>query len=768
MDASPQPQPVWLSRSKKVSMETVSSSGTDTSDAGKSSSSSTDATTTATGSTNNSNTPSSTPTTSTSTWKPLRKCDYRLLNERYPEFISTNNIDTSSSNKNKHLVYIDGGRKVLNFKSMTISPTYQSSHHNMVEEVCHATWFVRHDYNHASHHKDVILSSNNNNNSNHSNNSNHGNTATSTPAAQLEFKEDGTTVWASHILYPVTNTTDVHRIETFYQQQIRAVPDDTTESRNSPADQEIEIDQGTYKVQVQHSKKNDTLSLRKVPNEKGWTLSNLLIKPSFTFQRGYPTYQVMGEAMEMALGPVRHVVFVIHGIGEALFHRTDIQITGMIQQATQLRMVLQKKQYTKWQKQCQVSMKKNEKPPPPPNRIELIPIEWYHCLHGSNNSKTNNHQNSTNNDENNSNTTTSADDLMRNLQLVTLNTIPALRTVANDVLLDVLLYCTPAFGSVVLQTVTQQIRQYYHTLTQEVFPDFLPQGGTCSLMGHSLGSVILWDLLAISKQQQQVDEHAADSTSTDHNRVSSDHHMMTAASYGPSVFPPITDTIPFVPEYSILLGSPMGMFLSLRNASRLFHQETESTSSADQNHSVSSFTLPTNHLYNIFHPSDPVAYRIEPLLLLPPQPPNAIPEPVYLTVPGEDVRLHVKALQFTNVVRKSLFSTSNHSDRKAGPTTGSKTGASSWTSLLESAMANVSSSVPPSQQPPPPNDNRVEPKKTSPPQSLRFPLGGTQNPRIDYCLQPMMVDNEYISAVTAHSSYFTNTDVQDFLIGILH
>ena len=777
MDASPQPQPVWLSRSKNVSMETVSSTGSGTntivSDAGNNSSSGsgsgsrTDATTT--GTTDNSHTSSSTPTISTSVWKPLRKYDCQLLNERYSEFTSTNNIDTSSKNKNKHLVYIDGGRKVLNFNSMTISPTYPSSyHHNMVEEeVCHATWFVRHDYNHASHHKEVTLSSNNNNSSS-SNNSNHSSTATPTTTTQLEFKEDGITVWASHVLYPVTDAADVHRIETLYQ-QLRTVPDDTSETRNSTAAQEIEIDQGSYKVQLQHSNKNDTLSLRKVPNEKGWTLSNLFIKPSYTLQRGYPPYQVVGEAMEIALGPVRHMVFVIHGIGEALFHRTDIQITGMIQQTTQLRMVLQKKQYTKWQKQCQVSIKKNEKPPPPPNRIELIPIEWYHCLHGSNNSNTNNHPNSTNNDENNSTATASADDLMRNLQLVTLNTIPALRTVANDVLLDVLLYCTPAFGSVVLQTVTQQIRQHYHTLTQEVFPDFLPQGGTCSLMGHSLGSVILWDLLAISKQQQQpqhVNDHAADSTSTDHSRVSSDHHLMTAASYGPSVLPPITDTIPFVPEYSILLGSPMGMFLSLRNASRLFHHEPEtSSSSSDQYHSVSSFTLPTNHLYNIFHPSDPVAYRIEPLLLLPPQPPNDIPEPVYLTVPGEDVRLHVKALQFTNVVRKSLFSTSNHSDRKAGPTTGSNTGANSWTSLLESAMANVSSSAPPSQQP---NDNSVEPKKTSPPQSLRFPLGGTQNPRIDYCLQPMIVDNEYISAVTAHSSYFTNTDVQDFLVGILH
>jgi hypothetical protein len=396
---------------------------------------------------------------------------------------------------------------------------------------------------------------------------------------------------------------------------------------------------------------------------------------------------------------------------------------------------------------------------------------------------------------------------MRNLQLVTLQTIPALRTIANDVLLDVLLYCTPTFCSIVLQTVTQQIIQYYHTLTQDVFPDFLTKGGQVSMMGHSLGSVILWDLLATAKQQQQ--QQQQQQLSLNVNKMINDpttrltnNDPPSTASYGPSVIEPLTDIIPFVPEYSILLGSPMGMFLSLRNATQLFHPEMVSDTSDGNSTDISSFTLPTNHLYNIFHPSDPVAYRIEPLLLRPASlctsnMHSSLPEPVYLTVPGEDVRLHVKAMQFTNVVRKSLFSTSSslsdhgksrhkNSVGKNTSTTGSTTtnAISSWTSLLESAIANVSSTQPQSNN----NKNSTE---TNPQQAtsvssastggektnattsdntntIRFPLGGVQNPRIDYCLQPLIVDNEYISAVTAHSSYFTNTDIQDFLIGILH
>ena len=677
-----------------------------------------------------------------------------------------------------------------------------------VEDVCQATWFVRYDGTNTNG-KDITMTTTTTNNNT---------TTPTTPQPQIEYKEDGTTVRSAYLLYPMTNTIDVQNIEALYQtivqqqQQQPQQPQANTSSNNnnqSILHPEIDIEHGAYKVQVQY--KNGTFSLRKVPNEKGW-MSNIVQQfktSSFTLQRGYSPYNVVGEDMELALGPVRHVVFVIHGIGEALFHRTDIQITGMIQQTSQLRRIIQTKQYTTWQKQCSAVMAKQQKHklnstttstttlelPPPPNRIEFIPIEWYHCLHGPTSTDPN-HQ---------STSSSSTDDLMRNLQLVTLQTIPALRTIANDVLLDVLLYCTPTFCSIVLQTVTQQINQYYHTLIHDVFPDFVSNGGKVSMMGHSLGSVILWDLLATAKQQREQllqnnkNKNDNDKNSNNMNNMSSPTEATQSAatntgtssdphptaSYGPSVLPPMTDIIPFVPEYSILLGSPMGMFLSLRNASQLFHV-VSSEGMGPASH-ISSFTLPTNQLYNIFHPSDPVAYRIEPLLLRPTSSLYSnLPEPVYLTVPGEDVRLHVKAIQFTNVVRKSLFSSSSHSDhgKARHKNSTANTTLNSWTSLLESAIANVSSTQ---TQPGSSRDNDTTNDVKVPPttvpttstrdgnttttgtsaHSLQFPLGGKQNPRIDYCLQPLIVDNEYISAVTAHSSYFTNTDIQDFLIGIL-
>ena len=65
------------------------------------------------------------------------------------------------------------------------------------------------------------------------------------------------------------------------------------------------------------------------------------------------------------------------------------------------------------------------------------------------------------------------------------------------------------------------------------------------------------------------------------------------------------------------------------------------------------------------------------------------------------------------------------------------------------------------------NDERNPKKKKEDmaPPPITFPLGGA-NKRIDYQLQPSVIDNEYVSAVLAHSTYFCNYDVIDFVIDL--
>lgn len=461
-------------------------------------------------------------------------------------------------------------------------------------------------------------------------------------------------------LRPVLNADDAQKIEAFYQKACECTDIEPI----------LLSDQST--VNLVQNKTTKHWRLQQLPPSKGW-FSSL---PALDLQRGYGDYQVDGEAEEAILLPVRHAVFIVHGIGEALFARDDISIPSLMDQTHILRRAIQKRQVQQWKRQCQAHLSKGLPPPPVPHRIEVIPIEWYQQLHDKNTA------------------------LMRSVQATTLPTIPALRDIANHVVLDVLLYLTPTWCQAVLQNVTQQLQDLCRMLPQ-AYPDLQHY----SLMGHSLGSVICWDLLALLKQSQ------AKESSAESLALANTDHEPTAASYapqsgtwGPNLVKPLQQVLPFTPHSVIFLGSPLGLFLTLRGVQ------------AEKR--ISDFSLPvTRGLYNIFHPSDPVAYRIEPVLVSPTEEDIEVPPPVYVTSPGQEVRLHLKAKQWTDDLRKSL-------------------------TAVRTTQCSTTEWV--------------------------FPLGGT-SPRVDHVLQTGVLDNEYLSAILAHSTntYFQHEDLQEFLVHVM-
>lgn len=455
--------------------------------------------------------------------------------------------------------------------------------------------------------------------------------------------------------------------------------------------------------------------MRKVPD--GW------FSKSFKLQRGHGSYTVDGEEEEEILGPIHHVVFVVHGIGEAVFSKDET--ASMVYQIDQLRLTFQKRQIADWKKKCEVAKKKEETIPEPPNRVEFLPILWYDRVHDNSNA------------------------MMKSLNCVTLKTIPALRSIANDVVLDVLLYMTPNYCHDVLKSVTDQILSVYGVFNK-TFPDFASRGGKCSLIGHSLGSVICWDLLSLKKKslQKPDNEHetqikTSSAATTDkpsgigQRSSSNSNNDHGGGAWGPSLSVPYDTVIPFEPDFTMFVGSPIGLFLSLRGA----HADFDSIREAS-NLRISPFVLPSKAIYNIFSPSDPIAYRIEPLLM--PQNNNntreTLPDPIYLTRFGEDVRFHIKALQIVSFF-SSAFPKAASTEEKTKNEIPSK--ASTENGKKKEEQADESDSKEP----------------------LRFPLGG-RSTRLDYQLQPSVIDNEYIRAVTAHSVYFQNTDIIDFAIDI--
>ena len=107
-----------------------------------------------------------------------------------------------------------------------------------------------------------------------------------------------------------------------------------------------------------------------------------------------------------------------------------------------------------------------------------------------------------------------------------------------------------------------------------------------SIIAHSLGSIICFDILA--RQKNNLQENNNNKKMDNFFFFSEDQEKITKNAL----------KLNFQVENCFMLGSPTGMFLNLR----------------DQQLNLQ-FNLPTcDYLYNIFHPYDPVAYRLEPLI----------------------------------------------------------------------------------------------------------------------------------------------------------
>ena len=334
------------------------------------------------------------------------------------------------------------------------------------------------------------------------------------------------------------------------------------------------------------------------------------------------------------------------------------------------------------------------------------------------------------------------------------------------------MYLTPEFCEEVLKCVTDQIIECYDSF-QTLYKDFSTEGSV-SLVGHSLGSVITWDILSLlgDRLQQKVpmtgshtdpiiidDEVKGYRLPTDASHQSADLYRAYAGdqnvevtqkggTWGPCTVGKVAKIIPFVPKFTIFLGSPLGLFLTLRGARPIFDElrlmeESDTVIGRDADATLqpsSPFTLPSGAVYNIFHPSDPVAYRIEPVLLPKDFDDSDLPKPCFLTVDGQGVRMHVQAKELGDTIVKTFTGLLSSKLFEKIPSQ----------RFLNAAETKSKSTT---------KGKKVAKGKTI----FNFDLGGSSE-RVDFQLQPGVVDNEYLSAVSAHSTYWSNGDFTDFMI----
>lgn len=205
----------------------------------------------------------------------------------------------------------------------------------------------------------------------------------------------------------------------------------------------------------------------------------------------------------------------------------------------------------------------------------------------------------------------------------------------------------------------------------------------------------------------------------------------------------------------------MGLFLSIRNSSHsmMFEQvqETLNTSYAESGSIIEDiivsqcFAFPTcSSFYNMFHPHDPVAYRIEPLL----DPALSSKTPVVVIHHKGGFRAHYMikniATQISDTVNIVFNPSGWFSSKVPAAPQSPPAGASPSSPIQVENEHGLSIS-----------QKRLEECPSDIPQ-----VALNSGRRIDYTLQETGLENanEYVSSITSHTGYFDMKDVARFIV----
>ena len=336
------------------------------------------------------------------------------------------------------------------------------------------------------------------------------------------------------------------------------------------------------------------------------------------------------------------------------------------------------------------------------------------------------------------------------LRQVTLTSVPTLREFANDVLCDVLLYEQPAHRRRIHERIVRRINELVRAWRVH-HPTFEATGGRIILCGHSLGALISFDVLCADAE----------------------------ARVTPSPTPPVASSPPPSQQADdseavarcccrfhalVTLGSPLGCFLAVRGAQL-----------------GQSFELPACHstIFNIFARNDPVAYRLEPLLLewqqavrdsdmevegggraSPDVKQPELPPPVYVPFAGAKTgtRLHIKLRQAWNSHVNEMHDVVNRAS----------TNLYGMASVVQGAMQGFLGAPSGGSKGSSGDLQRTGGSRGEPADgaavTVRWAIN--QGARVDYVLQETEFEaaNEYLAALKAHNSYFASADIAAFLV----
>lgn len=294
---------------------------------------------------------------------------------------------------------------------------------------------------------------------------------------------------------------------------------------------------------------------------------------------------------------IEHLILVTHGIGQRLGLR--LESVNFVHDVNTLRKTL-KAVYADSPDLRALNAEMDESESVN-SRVQVLPICWRHLLDFPKQSLRHNRK------EQDLADTDVDDEDYPSLEDITVDGVPAVRNLITDLALDILLYDSPAYKEHISGIVLREINRIYHLFIQRN-PSF---NGKVSLVGHSLGSAIMFDLLCRQDQPPKLRRKNEKPTKLD-----------------------------FPVEDFYALGSPIGLFQMLGGrtiASRRLPENRDRAGSSlgsmdDPMLGTPSAKKPLDphpshiqgenpvsrpkcaQMYNIFHPTDPVSYRLEPLI----------------------------------------------------------------------------------------------------------------------------------------------------------
>ena len=301
---------------------------------------------------------------------------------------------------------------------------------------------------------------------------------------------------------------------------------------------------------------------------------------------------------------IEHLLLVTHGIGQRLGLR--METVNFIHDVNTFRKTLK----SVYGQAPDLQALNTEVDKLPKNcRIQVLPINWRHKLDFPKQSLRHNRNQK---ERDLGETGTADEDEYPNLEDLTIEGVPAVRNLITDLALDILLYTSPVYNDHITRIVVDECNRIYKLFKQRQ-PNFK---GKVSLVGHSLGSAIFFDILCSQGDYAK----PMRSSITSHRKHDSRFKL------------------DFEVEDFFALGSPIGLFQMLQGRQVAARKPATTADSAtkgptldplfDQVSSTSSSKLPETppssdihlsmpkcrQIFNIFHPTDPISYRIEPLI----------------------------------------------------------------------------------------------------------------------------------------------------------